>query len=151
METNQSRCESSIDTSSNTTEPDHWSACYFYFHDILKRLVKLDRHPYIQGKNSFRTLIWMFKHQPRRGLGKLPLLSLLGYHEPFCPAWSTPPLEGFVDRKGAVRDGTISTTGSGSVGGVISRRYVYISSLFVFLAPPQPRLFSGGLETVRTS
>lgn len=43
--------------------------------------------------------------------------------------WNTPPLEGSVGRKGAVRDGTISTTGSGSVGGVISRRYVYISSV----------------------
>lgn len=51
-----------------------------------------------------------------------------------------------MGRKGAVRDGTISTTGSGSVGGVISRRYVYISSLFVFLASPQPRSFSRDLR-----
>lgn len=46
-----------------------------------------------------------------------------GYHENHCPAWSTLSPEGFVGRKGAVSDGTISTTASGSAGGAISKRY----------------------------
>lgn len=49
-----------------------------------------------------------------------------GYDEPLCPEWSTLSPEASAGRKGAVRDGTISTTGSGSAGGVTSKRYVLL-------------------------